>query len=50
VRAGEYRRAEQRIDRATNLGAAFVEVYYWDATNPSDYAAITTFQSWCRAG
>ena len=27
------------------LGASFVEVYYTDATNPANYAAITTFQS-----
>jgi hypothetical protein len=30
---------------ATSLGAAFVEVYYVDATNPALYGAITTFQA-----
>jgi hypothetical protein len=33
------------LQMATNLGASFVEVYYTDATNPSNYAAITAFQS-----
>ena len=30
---------------ATQLGAAFVEVYYVDATNAANYAAIRTFQA-----
>jgi hypothetical protein len=30
---------------ATSLGASFVEVYYVDATNPENYAAISAFQS-----
>jgi hypothetical protein len=30
---------------AANLGAAFVEVYYVDATKPSNYTAIRTFQA-----
>jgi hypothetical protein len=30
---------------ATTLGAAFVEVYYVDATNPALYGVITTFQA-----
>ncbi len=30
---------------ATSLGAAFVEVYYVDATNAKEYGAITTFQA-----
>lgn len=33
------------LQLATSLGASFVEVYYTDATNPADYAAITAFQS-----
>ena len=30
---------------ATSLGAAFVEVYYVDATNPANYSAISAFQA-----
>jgi hypothetical protein len=30
---------------ATKLGASFVEVYYSDATNPANYAAIRAYQS-----
>ena len=30
---------------ASSLGASFVEVYYSDATNPANYAAIRTFQA-----
>jgi hypothetical protein len=30
---------------ATQLGASFVEVYYSDATNPANYAAIRAYQS-----
>jgi len=30
---------------ATNLGASFVEVYYVDAVNPANYAAIRAFQA-----
>jgi hypothetical protein len=33
------------LQLATTLGAAFVEVYYADATNTANYAAITSFQS-----
>jgi hypothetical protein len=33
------------LQLATSLGASFVEVYYSDATNPANYAAISTFQS-----
>jgi hypothetical protein len=30
---------------AINLGAAFVEVYYVDAVNPANHAAIRAFQA-----
>ncbi len=33
------------LQLASNLGASFVEVYYSDATNPANYAAISSFQS-----
>lgn len=33
------------LQLATQLGASFVEVYYSDATNPADYAAIRAYQS-----
>jgi hypothetical protein len=33
------------LELASSLGASFVEVYYSDATNPANYAAITSFQS-----
>jgi hypothetical protein len=33
------------LQLATGLGASFVEVYYSDATNPANYAAIRAYQS-----